>query len=96
MVAVTPADTDNLTKTLSKAHVSEFPAALEIHADAPVSTPMPITIWLLLQRAVNKITVPARHWCDKSLLVDQLRQRLRLLPAYELGKATGLQGFITA
>lgn len=45
LVAVTPTDTDNLTKTLSKAHVSEFPAALEIHADAPVSTPMPITIW---------------------------------------------------
>eukprot|EP01043_Picozoa_sp_COSAG02_P033645 COSAG02_NODE_2306_length_9174_cov_10.715152_6_plen_418_part_00 len=45
LVAVAPADTDNLTKTLSKAHVSEFPAAVEMHADAPVSMPMPITIW---------------------------------------------------
>ena len=45
LVAVASVDTDDLTKTLSKAHDSNSPAALQMRADAPVSTPMPITIW---------------------------------------------------
>lgn len=45
LVAVASVDTDDLTKTLSKAHDSNSPAALQMRADAPVSTLMPITIW---------------------------------------------------
>ena len=50
LVAVAPVDASALTSTLSKAHVSKFPAALAMHDDANAIAGMPITIWQVRER----------------------------------------------
>jgi hypothetical protein len=55
LVAVAPVDAHALTSTLSKAHVSKFPAALAMHDDANAIAGMPITIWQVRERKRPKL-----------------------------------------
>ena len=71
LVAVAPVDASALTSTLSKAHVSKFPAALAMHDDAKAIDGMPITIWQVREKRRPKfLGVPQLAWSDRTTRVN--------------------------